>query len=192
MEEWKEQVLTTVQNMNRESSQLQRDLRQLQAWACTNSEVLKLQTTSLDQIHTYQGHEINLQELEKELAQLQLRIRELCNAKDLLLGNLDAIFLRPSSDTAEAADSLEAVKSDRVSESSQVLREEVEELRKSGQGKDKKIETLQEDQQRRIASGAALGEGEGKPQEHSDSDSHMEQQKEKQAVLQDFPQAQDL
>lgn len=68
MEEWKEQVLTTVQNMRRESSQLPRDLRQLQAWACTNSEVLKLQTTSLDQIHTYQGHEINLQELEKELA----------------------------------------------------------------------------------------------------------------------------
>lgn len=84
------------------------------------------------------------------------------------------------------------MKSDRVSESSQVLREEVEELRKSGQGKDKKIETLQEDQQRWIASGAAPGEGEGKPQEHSDSDSHMEQQKEKQAVLQDFPQAQDL
>ena len=192
MEEWKEQVLTTVQNMKRESPQLQRDLRQLQAWACTNSEVLRLQTTSLDQIHTYQGHEINLQELEKELAQLQLRIRELCNAKELLLGNPDAIFLRPSSDSAEAADSLKAMKSDRVSESSQVLREEVEELRKSGQGKDKKIQTLQEDQQRRVASGAATGEGEGKPQEQSDSDSHMEQQKEKQAVLQDFPQAQEL
>ena len=55
MKEWKEQVLTTVQNMKRESPQLQRDLRQLQAWACTNGEVLKLQTTSLDQIHTYQG-----------------------------------------------------------------------------------------------------------------------------------------
>ena len=84
------------------------------------------------------------------------------------------------------------MKSDRVSESSQVLREEVEELRKSGQGKDKKIQTLQEDQQRQIASGAATVEGEGKPQEQSDSDSHMEQQKEKQAVLQDFPQAQEL
>ena len=185
MEEWKEQVLTTVQNLKRESPQLQRDLRQLRAWACTNSEnVLKPQTASLDQIQTCQGHEINLQELEKELAQLQLRIGELCNAKDLLLGNLDAIFLQPSSDSAESADSLKATKSDLVSESSQVLREEVEELRKSGQGKDTMIRTLREDRQRWIASGAATGEGEGKPREHSDSDSHMEQRKEKQAILQ--------
>ncbi|XP_047569275.1 thyroid receptor-interacting protein 11-like [Lutra lutra] len=102
------------------------------------------------------------------------------------------VFLRPSSDSTEAADSLKAVKSDLVSESSQMLQEEIEELRKSVQGKDTMIRTLQEDQQRRIASGAAMVEGEGKPQEHSDSSSHMEQQKEKQAVLQNFLQAQEL
>ena len=106
--------------------------------------------------------------------------------------NADVIFLWPSSDSAKAADSLKVVKSDRVSESSQVLREEVEELRKSGQGKDTMIRTLQRDQQRRIASGAATGEGEGKPQEHRDSNCHMEQQEEKQSVLQNFLQAQEL
>ncbi|XP_045848902.1 thyroid receptor-interacting protein 11-like [Meles meles] len=193
MEEWKEQVLTTVQNMKRESPQLQRDLGQLQAWACANSEnVLKLQTASLDQTLTYQGHEINLQELEKELAQVQLHMGELCNAKDLLLGNLDTIFLQPSSDSAETANSLKAMKSDLVSESSQGLQEEVEELRKSGQGKETMIRTLQEDQQRWIASGAATREGEGKAQEHSDSESDMEQLEEKQAVLQNFLQAEEL
>ncbi|XP_044088847.1 thyroid receptor-interacting protein 11-like [Neovison vison] len=187
MEEWKEQVRTTVQTLKRESPQLQRDLRQLQAWARTNSEnVLKLQTASLDQIQTSQGRDVNLQELEKELAQLQLRIGELCNAEDLLLGNLDVIFLQTSSD------SLKAGKSDPVRESSQVIREEVEELRKSGQGKETMIRTLREDQQRWIASGAATGEGEGKPREHGDSDSHTEQLQEKPAVLQNSLRAQEL
>ncbi|XP_032182750.1 thyroid receptor-interacting protein 11-like [Mustela erminea] len=187
MEEWKEQVLTTVQNLKREAPQLQTHLRQLQAWACPNSEnVLKPQTASLDQIQTYRGHDINFHELEKELAQLQLRIGELCNAKDLLLGNLDVIFLQTSSDSRKA------VKSDPVSEASQVIREEVEELRKSGRGKETRIRTLQEDQQRWIASGAATGEGEGKAREHGDADSHTEQPKEKPAVLQNSLRAQEL
>ncbi|XP_025721963.2 thyroid receptor-interacting protein 11-like, partial [Callorhinus ursinus] len=190
MEEWKQQVMTAVQNMKRKSPQLQRDLAQLQARAFTSSEKdSELQTTSSDLIEPYKGNEIHLQHLEKELAQMQLSNGELCNAKDLLLGKLDVIFLQPSTDSSESADSLEAMKSDRVSEASQLLQEEVEELRKSMQEKDTMIRTLQEDKQRWIDSVAATWEGEGQRQEHRDSD--IEQLKEKQVVLHNFIQDQE-
>ncbi|XP_064440023.1 thyroid receptor-interacting protein 11-like [Mirounga angustirostris] len=191
MEEWKQQVMTTVQNMKRESPQLERELAQLQARAFTSSEKdSELPTTSSDLMQTYKGNEIKLQHLEKELAQIQLSIGELCNAKDLLLGKLDVIFLEPSPDCSESADSLEPVKSDRVGEASELLQVEVEELRKSMQEKDRMIRTLQEDKQRWTDSVAATWEGEGPEQEHRDSD--IEQLKEKQAVLQNFIRDQEL
>ncbi|XP_057171101.1 thyroid receptor-interacting protein 11-like [Ursus arctos] len=191
MEEWKEQVMTTVENMKREASQLQSDLRQLQARACTGSEEdSKLQATSMDLIQTYRGKEITLEHLEKDLARIQLSIGENCHAKDLLLGKLDAIFLQPSPDSSEPADSLKAVTSDVVSQSSQLRQEEVEELRKSMQEKDTMIRTLQEEKQRWMDSVSAASPGEGKQQEHGDSD--MEPLKEKQAVLQNFIPDQEL
>ncbi|XP_040492494.1 thyroid receptor-interacting protein 11-like [Ursus maritimus] len=191
MEEWKEQVMTTVQNMKQESPQLQSDLRQLQAQACPGSEEdSKLQATSMDLIQTYRGKEITLEHLEKDLARIQLSIGENCHAKDLLLGKLDAIFLQPSPDSSEPADSLKAVTSDVVSQSSQLRQEEVEELRKSMQEKDTMIRTLQEEKQRWMDSVSAASPGEGKQQEHGDSD--MEPLKEKQAVLQNFIPDQEL
>lgn len=67
--------------------------------------------------------------------------------------------------TSESADSLKAVESDKLSESSKLLQEEIEELRKSMQEKDAVIKTLQKDNGRLSGSTAAISELERKQSE---------------------------
>ncbi|XP_060024067.1 thyroid receptor-interacting protein 11 [Lagenorhynchus albirostris] len=183
MEEWKQQVMTTVQNMQHESAQLQEELHQLQAQVLVDSDNnSKLQVNYTGLIQSYEQNETKLKNFGQELAQVQHSIGQLCNTKDLLLGKLDIISPQLSSGsslTSQSAESLRTIKSDVLSESS---KQEVEELRKSLQEKDATIRTLQENNHRLSDSIAASSELERK--EHEQTDSEIKQLKEKQDTLQ--------
>lgn len=59
MKEWKQQVISTVQNMQRESAQLQEELRQLQAQVLVDSDS-KLQADYAGLIQRYEQNETKL------------------------------------------------------------------------------------------------------------------------------------
>ena len=183
MEEWKQQVMTTVQNMQHESAQLQEELHQLQAQVLVDSDNnSKLQVNYTGLIQSYEQNETKLKNFGQELAQVQHSIGQLCSTKDLLLGKLDIISPQLSSGsslTSQSAESLRTIKSDVLSESS---KQEIEELRKSVQEKDATIRTLQENNHRLSDSIAASSELERK--EHEQTDSEIKQLKEKQDILQ--------
>lgn len=194
MEEWKQQVMTTVQNMQHESAQLQEELHQLQAQVLVDSDNnSKLQVDYTGLIQSYEQNETKLKNFGQELAQVQHSIGQLCNTKDLLLGKLDIISPQLSSAsllTPQSAQSLRASKSDVLSQSSELLQQEVEELRKSLQEKDATIRTLQENNHRLSDSIAATSELERK--EHEQTDSEIKHLKEKQDVLQKLLKEKDL
>ncbi|XP_032479826.1 thyroid receptor-interacting protein 11 isoform X1 [Phocoena sinus] len=191
MEEWKQQVMTTVQNMQHESAQLQEELHQLQAQVLVDSDNnSKLQVNYTGLIQSYEQNETKLKNFGQELAQVQHSIGQLCNTKDLLLGKLDIISPQLSSGsslTSQSAESLRTIKSDVLSESS---KQEIEELRKSLQEKDATIRTLQENNHRLSDSIAASSELERK--EHEQTDSEIKQLKEKQDILQKSLKEKDL
>ncbi|XP_060151184.1 thyroid receptor-interacting protein 11 isoform X4 [Globicephala melas] len=191
MEEWKQQVMTTVQNMQHESAQLQEELHQLQAQVLVDSDNnSKLQVNYTGLIQSYEQNETKLKNFGQELAQVQHSIGQLCNTKDLLLGKLDIISPQLSSGsslTSQSAESLRTIKSDVLSESSE---QEIEELRKSLQEKDATIRTLQENNHRLSDSIAASSELERK--EHEQTDSEIKQLKEKQDTLQKSLKEKDL
>ncbi|XP_023587475.1 thyroid receptor-interacting protein 11 isoform X4 [Trichechus manatus latirostris] len=194
MEEWKQQVMTTVQNMQHESAQLQEELHQLQAQVSVDSDNnSKLQVDYTGLIQSYEQNETKLKNFGQELAQVQHSIGQLCNTKDLLLGKLDVISPQLSSGSSlssPSAEPLRASKSDQLSESSKLLQQEIEELRKSLQEKDATIRTLQENNHRlsdSIAATSELGR-----REHEQTDSEIKQIKEKQDVLQKLLKEKDL
>ncbi|XP_062945947.1 thyroid receptor-interacting protein 11 isoform X2 [Cynocephalus volans] len=194
MEEWKQQVMTTVQNMQHESAQFQEELHELQAEVLVDSDTnSKLQVDYTGLIQSYEQNETKLKSLGQELAKVQHSMGQLCNTKDLLLGKLDMLSSQLSSGSllpSQSAQSLKASKSDIASESSQLLQREVGELRKSLQEKDATIRTLQENSHRLSASIAATSELEGK--EHEQTDSEIKQLKEEQDVLQKLLKEKDL
>ncbi|XP_058148390.1 thyroid receptor-interacting protein 11 isoform X2 [Dasypus novemcinctus] len=194
MEEWKQQVMTTVQNMQHESAQLQEELHQLQAQVLVDSDNnSKLQVDYTGLIQSYEQNETKLKNFGQELAQVQHSIGQLCNTKDLLLGKLDIISPQLSSGTSlalQTPETLGAVKSDILNESSKLCQQELEELRKSLQEKDATIRTLQENNHRLSDSIAATSELERK--EHEQTDSEVKQLKEKQDVLQKLLKEKDL
>uniref|UniRef100_A0A2K6TC54 GRIP domain-containing protein n=1 Tax=Saimiri boliviensis boliviensis TaxID=39432 RepID=A0A2K6TC54_SAIBB len=194
MEEWKQQVMTTVQNMQHESAQLQEELHQLQAQVLVDSDNnSKLQVDYTGLIQSYEQNETKLKNLRQELAQVQHSIGKLCNTKDLLLGKLGIISRQLSSAsllTSQSAESLRASKSAVLNESSELLQQELEELRKSLQEKDATIRTLQANNQRLSDSIAATSELERK--EHQKTDSQIKQLKEKQDVLQKLLKGKDI
>ena len=191
MEEWKQQVMTTVQNMQHESAQLQEELHQLQAQVLVDSNnSSKLQVDYTGLIQSYEQNETKLKNFGQELAQVQHSIGQLCNTKDLLLGKLDIISpqLSPESSTAsQTAESLRTIKFDVSNESS---KQEIEELRRSLQEKDATIRTLQENNHRLSDSIAASSELERK--EHEQTDSEIKLLKEKQESLQKSLKEKDL
>ncbi|XP_064148951.1 thyroid receptor-interacting protein 11 isoform X4 [Loxodonta africana] len=194
MEEWKQQVMTTVQNMQHESAQLQEELHQLQAQVSVDSDNnSKLQVDYTGLIQSYEQNETKLKNFGQELAQVQHSIGQLCSTKDLLLGKLDVISPQlPSGSSlpSPSAEPLKASKSDQLSESSKLLQQEIEELRKLLQEKDATIRTLQENNHRlsdSIAATSELGR-----REHEQTDSEIKQIKEKQDVLQKLLKEKDL
>ncbi|KAF7483207.1 Hypothetical predicted protein [Marmota monax] len=160
MVEWKEQLMTTVQNMHHESAKHQDELLQFEAQVLVDTEnSFKLEA---DYTGLIQSYELN----ETKLGQVQQCLGQLCNTKDLPVGKLDSIspqLLSASSLTSQSA--------------------EVEELRKS-QEKDVTTETLQENNHRLSDSIAALSKIEQK--EHEQTDSEIKQRKAKQGILQNL------
>ncbi|KAL0599244.1 Thyroid receptor-interacting protein 11 [Plecturocebus cupreus] len=116
MEEWKQQVMTRVQNMQHEYAQLQEELHQPQAQVLADSDNnSKLQVDYTGLIQSYEQNETKLQNLRQELAQVQHSIGELGDTKDLLLGKLGIISAQLSSAsllTPHSAESLRAKSED--------------------------------------------------------------------------------
>lgn len=85
---------TTVANTKSEATQLQ---KQLQARVFTDSDNnSKLQMNSTNMAQNFKGNETKLKNLERESAQIQLNTGQVCNAKGVLLGDLDFISPEPS------------------------------------------------------------------------------------------------
>ncbi|XP_057605502.1 thyroid receptor-interacting protein 11-like [Hippopotamus amphibius kiboko] len=186
LEEWKVQVMTTVQNTQRGSTHLQKVLQQLQARVVVDDDRSKRQMTCTDLIKIYEGNEIKLRNLKAQREEVQLSLEQLCNTKDILLGMSDLSLPNLSNESlpSESADSRKAMKPEVPSESSTLLEEEIEELRKLMEEKDATIRTLQEDNQRLSDSIAESSELERKRCEQMGPE--MKQLQEKQDDLQNL------
>ncbi|XP_067403184.1 thyroid receptor-interacting protein 11 isoform X2 [Emydura macquarii macquarii] len=193
MEEWKQQVMTTVQNMQHESAHLQEELHKLQAQISIDSDSnSKLQIDYNGLIQSYEQNEKKLKSFSQELAQVQHSIGQLHNTKDLLLGKLDMVTppLLMASSVSQASDFLSSTPPEIVSDESKLLQQEVEQLKKMLQEKDVTIGTLKENNQRLSDSMAATSVLERKGQEETDSE--MKQIKGKCDVLQKSLREKDL
>ncbi|KAK5886851.1 hypothetical protein CesoFtcFv8_017845 [Champsocephalus esox] len=96
MEEWKQQVITTVKNMQHESAQLQEELMKLQGQVSADSDCSsKLSVDYAGLIQSYEHKERRLGSLSQELAQVQQSISQLSTTKDVLLGKLDCVAPTP-------------------------------------------------------------------------------------------------
>ncbi|XP_059675388.1 thyroid receptor-interacting protein 11 [Gavia stellata] len=184
MEEWKQQVITTVQNMQHESAHLQEELHKLQTQISVESDSnSKLQVDYNGLIQSYEQNEKKLKSFSQELAQVQHSIGQLHNTKDLLLSKLDLVT--PSVATASTVSQLSGVQysaPEVLSDESKLLQKELEQLKKKLQEKDSTIRTLQENNQRLSDSMATVSEMERKNQEGTESE--MRQIKEKHDALQ--------
>uniref|UniRef100_A0A672TK41 Thyroid hormone receptor interactor 11 n=1 Tax=Strigops habroptila TaxID=2489341 RepID=A0A672TK41_STRHB len=184
MEEWKQQVITTVQNMQHESAHLQEELHKLQAQISVESDSnSKLQVDYNGLIQTYEQNEKKLKSFSQELAQVQHSIGQLYNTKDLLLSKLDLVT--PSVAMASTVSQLSGIQHgtpELLSDETKLLQNELEQLKKKLQEKDSTIRTLQENNQRLSDSVATASEIERKNQEGTESE--MRQIKEKNDVLQ--------
>ncbi|XP_071665665.1 thyroid receptor-interacting protein 11 isoform X2 [Patagioenas fasciata] len=184
MEEWKQQVITTVQNMQHESAHLQEELHKLQAQFSVESDSnSKLQVDYNGLIQCYEQNEKKLKSFSEELAQVQHSIGQLHNTKDLLLSKLDLVT--PSVATASTVSQLSGVQYSApavLSDESKLLQKELQQLKEKLQAKESTIRTLQENNQRLSDSVAAASEIERKSQEETMSE--MRQIKEKHDVLQ--------
>ncbi|NXM70449.1 TRIPB protein, partial [Serilophus lunatus] len=184
MEEWKQQVITTVQNMQHESAHLQEELHKLQAQiSVENDSTSKLQVDYNGLIQSYEQNEKKLKSFSQELAQVQHSIGQLYNTKDLLLSKLDLVT--PSLATASTVAQLSGVQyspPEGLSDECKLLQNELEQLKKKLQEKESTIRTLQENNQRLSDSVATASEIERKTQEGTESE--MRQIKEKHDVLQ--------
>lgn len=184
MEEWKQQVITTVQNMQHESAHLQEELQKLQAQISVESDSnSKLQVDYNGLIQSYEQNEKKLRSFSQELAQVQHTIGQLHNTRDLLLGKLDLVT--PSATMASIISQPSVMQSSApevLSDESKLLQKELEQLKKKLQEKDSTIRTLQENNQRLSNSVATASEFERRSQEETDSE--MRQIREKHDVLQ--------
>ncbi|KFW94481.1 Thyroid receptor-interacting protein 11, partial [Phalacrocorax carbo] len=184
MEEWKQQVITTVQNMQHESVHLQEELHKLQAQISVESDSnSKLQVDYNGLIQSYEQNEKKLKSFSQELAQVQHSIGQLHNTKDLLLSKLDLVT--PSVAAASTISQFSGIQCSApevLSDESKLLQKELEQLKKKLQEKDTTIRTLQENNQRLSDSVATASEIERKSQEGTESE--MRQIKEKHDVLQ--------
>ncbi|GAB0190882.1 thyroid receptor-interacting protein 11 [Grus japonensis] len=184
MEEWKQQVITTVQNMQHESAHLQEELHKLQAQISVESDSnSKLQVDYNGLIQSYEQNEKKLKSFSQELAQVQHSIGQLHNTKDLLLSKLDLVT--PSVATASFISQLSGIQysaPEVLSDESKLLQKELEQLEKKLEEKDSTIRTLQENNQQLSDSVAIASEIERKSQEGTESE--IRQIKEKHDALQ--------
>ncbi|XP_077476383.1 thyroid receptor-interacting protein 11 [Stigmatopora argus] len=137
MEEWKQQVITTVKNMQQESGQLQEELVQLRAQVLVDADAGSKMSADYDElIQSYQRKERRLGDVSDELATVRRGLVQLNAAKDLLLGRLQIEVPRGQDETDLETDptSLPAQRDDPILEGNQA--QEVHRIRAS-------LETLQ-------------------------------------------------
>ncbi|KAJ8289661.1 hypothetical protein GJAV_G00003870 [Gymnothorax javanicus] len=158
MDEWKQQVITTVKNMQHESAQLQEELLKLQGQVSADSDCSsKLSVDYTRLIQSYEQKERELGNLSQELAQVQQTISQLSSTKDVLLGKLEGVnqgpeTLPPALATVSAAVTESPIH--QVSASYQHegdvsrLQQELEYLRRLLAERDGMIHTLQENNHR--------------------------------------------
>ncbi|KAK1893842.1 Thyroid receptor-interacting protein 11 [Dissostichus eleginoides] len=143
MEEWKQQVITTVKNMQHESAQLQEELMKLQGQVSADSDCSsKLSVDYAGLIQSYEHKERRLGSLSQELAQVQQSISQLSTTKEVLLGKLDSVALTPEG-VADAPSQQTP-----PTLSIEKLREEITRLRSQLAEKEHMIRTLQENNHR--------------------------------------------
>ncbi|KAM3851661.1 thyroid receptor-interacting protein 11 isoform 2-T2 [Vipera latastei] len=186
MEEWKKQVMTTVQNMQHESGHLQEELQKLQIQISVDSEnnsQLQLEYSGL--IQGYEQNEKKLKTFTQELAQVQQSIGNLNNTRDIILGKLDMgtpPLLVTSSVEEKPLEVPSNTSSHMLDGECKSLNEELEFMKKTLQEKDLLIQTLQENNQRLSDSMAASSEAERKCQQEFGFE--IKQLKEKSDILQ--------
>ncbi|XP_030069687.1 thyroid receptor-interacting protein 11 [Microcaecilia unicolor] len=177
MEEWKQQVTTTVQNMQHESAHLQEQLHKLQGQVSFDSDSnCKLQIDYNNLIQGYEQNESKLKSMSQELSQVQHSIGQLHSTKDLLLGKLELVQPVTEESTVLLSSSFNDDASGRQGNHSSMFQEDREQLKKLLQEKDAIIRTLQENNQRLADSMVASSDLGRKDQE---SDSEIGQMREK-------------
>ncbi|NXV84063.1 TRIPB protein, partial [Atlantisia rogersi] len=184
MEEWKQQVITTVQNMQHESAHLQEELHKLQAQISFESDSnSKLQVDYNGLIQNYEQNEKKLKSFSQELAQVQHSIGQLHSTKDLLLSKLGLVT--PPVATASLISQLAGVQysaPEVLSDESKLLQKKLELLEKRLEEKDSTIRTLQENNQQLPDFVAPESEIDRESQEGTEAE--MRQIKEKHDALQ--------
>ncbi|KAM6917615.1 thyroid receptor-interacting protein 11 isoform 1-T1 [Lycodopsis pacificus] len=168
MEEWKQQVITTVKNMQHESAQLQEELIKLQGQVSADSDCSsKLSVDYTGLIHSYEQKERRLGSLSQELAHVQQTITQLSTTKEVLLGKLDSVAQTPEVVAAQASGaSLTAdAPSHQTSPTANYerLQEEIVQLRIQLAEKENIIKTLQENNHR-LSNSASATESEQRSQ----------------------------
>lgn len=164
MEEWKQQVITTVRNMQHESAQLQEELIKLQGQVSADSDCSsKLSVDYTRLIQSYEQKEKRLGNLSQELAHVQQTITRLSTTKDVLLGKLDyvaqppEVTVVPSSGTSLAADAPSHQTPSPTN--NEKLHEELAQLRVLLAERENVIRTLQENNHR-LSNSASASESE--------------------------------
>ncbi|XP_058470581.1 thyroid receptor-interacting protein 11 [Solea solea] len=168
MEEWKQQVITTIKNMQHESAQLQEELIKLQGQVNADSDCSsKLSVDYARMIQSYEQKERRLGSLGQELAQVQQTITQLSSTKDVLLGKLDSVAHSPevvvtqSSEHSLTADPPSLQTATLVNTNQ--LQEELVRLRGQLAEKENMIRTLQENNHR-LSNSASASENEQRSQ----------------------------
>lgn len=181
MEEWKQQVITTVRNMQHESAQLQEELLKLQGQVSADSDCSsKLSVDYARLIQSYEQKEQKLGLLNQELAQVQQTISQLSSTKDVLLGKLGSVNQSPeiSATIATQAFAPPSLKGAALPGQDESVHQELQSMQRTLAEKESMIRTLQENNHR-LSNSASLSESEQR--------SHVEElkhAKEKQESLQ--------
>ncbi|XP_052007166.1 thyroid receptor-interacting protein 11 [Xyrauchen texanus] len=171
MDEWKQQVITTVRNMQHESAQLHEELLKLQGQVSADSDCsTKLSVDYTRLVQSYEQKEIKLGLLGQELAQVQQTISQLNSTKDVLLGKLDSVKQSPevaATTTTQFFAPLN-LKGAAPPDQDESPHQELQSLRRTLTEKECTIRTLQENNHR-LSNSASLSE--------SDQRSHVEEVK---------------
>ncbi|MEE6494347.1 hypothetical protein FKM82_017107 [Ascaphus truei] len=166
MEEWKQQVITTVQNMQHESAHLHEELHKLQGQIAADGDCnSKLQVDYNNLIQSYDQNETKLKSMSQELSNVQQNIGQLNSTKDLLLGKLGTVQLQAGASATITLPETPTVGSTEQ-KSDQVL-QDCEQLKTVVQEREATIRTLQENNQRLSDSMALTSERDRKGQEET-------------------------
>ncbi|XP_005746579.1 thyroid receptor-interacting protein 11 [Pundamilia nyererei] len=168
MEEWKQQVITTVKNMQHESAQLHEELIKLQSQVSADSDCSsKLSVDYARLVQNYEQKERRLGSLSLELAQVQQTITQLSSTKDVLLGKLDSVTQTPEVAATQCSGSSLSTHAPSHQPDSAVkdekMQQEVVQLKAQLTEKENTIRTLQENNHR-LSNSASASESEQRSQ----------------------------